>query len=97
MCKFMLLYVGPETPPNASHEGWPEWFDGIGHRLIDKGSPMAEGLALRADGSTSGAGTRLNGYSVVQAADSDEVVSLAKDHPYLTQGGQHSIEVYSLL
>jgi hypothetical protein len=27
MCKFMLLYVGPATPPDASHEGWPDWFD----------------------------------------------------------------------
>jgi hypothetical protein len=96
MCKFMLLYVGPATPPDASHEGWPDWFDDIGDRLIDRGSPMAKGLALQADGSTSGSGTDLNGYSIVLAEDADEVLGLAKDHPFLNQGDQYSIEVYSL-
>jgi hypothetical protein len=26
MTSFMLLYNGPATTPEASHEGWPEWF-----------------------------------------------------------------------
>jgi hypothetical protein len=67
MQRFMVLYVGPPTPPDASHEGWPAWFGKLGDRLVDKGSPMANGLALRGDGSTGGAVTRLNGYSIVQS------------------------------
>jgi hypothetical protein len=26
MRRFLLLYRGPPAPPDATHEGWPEWF-----------------------------------------------------------------------
>ena len=96
MGRFMLLYVGPATPPNASHKGWPEWFAKLSDRLIDRGSPMADGRVLHGDGSTSGATTRLNGYSIVQAESVDDVLSLVKDHPYQALGSEYSIEAYSL-
>jgi hypothetical protein len=96
MRRFMLLYAGPATPPNASHEGWPEWFEKLGGNLVDQGSPMADGLVLHGDGSASGSAIHLNGYSIIQAEHIDDVRSLVKDHPYLTHGHEYSIEVYSL-
>jgi hypothetical protein len=96
MPRFMVLYVGPPTPPDASHEGWPAWFDKLGDRLVDRGSPLARGLALHGDGTTSGSATQLNGYSVIQAEDMDEALGLVSDHPYLAQGREYSIEVYLL-
>jgi hypothetical protein len=50
MKKYMLLYKGPATPPNASHEKWPAWFDKLGDRLVSIGSPMNNGFALHRDG-----------------------------------------------
>jgi hypothetical protein len=96
MPRFMVLYVGPPTPPDASHAGWPEWFGKLGDRLVDRGSPLTNGLALHADGSTSGSATRLNGYSIIQAEDSNQALGLVKDHPYLAQGRGYSIEAYRL-
>jgi len=96
MKRFMVLYVGPAIPPDASHEGWPEWFGKLGGRLVNRGSPTADGVALHAHGSTSSSATHLNGYSIVQAEDTNDVLSLVKDHPYLAQGEEYSIEVYSL-
>ncbi len=96
MRRFMLLYTGPATPPNASHEGWPEWFANLGDRLTDRGSPMADGRVLHGDGITSGSTTRLNGYSIVQAEDMKDLLRLVKDHPYQALGGDYSIEAYSL-
>jgi hypothetical protein len=32
---FVLLYNGPTTSPGASHEGWPDWFQSIGDKLVD--------------------------------------------------------------
>ena len=96
MARFMVLYVGPPTPPDASHEGWPAWFDKLGDKLVDRGSPLANRLALHGDGSTGGAATRLNGYSIIQAADMDEALGLVRDHPYLAQGRGYSIEAYLL-
>jgi hypothetical protein len=92
----MVLYVGPPTAPDASHEGWPAWFNMLGDRLVDRGSPLADGLALHGDGSTGGAATRLNGYSIVRAEDTNEALGLVKDHPYLAQGAEHSVELHLL-
>jgi hypothetical protein len=41
MMRFLLLYSGPPTPPDSSHEGWPEWFSKVGDALVDLGSPTA--------------------------------------------------------
>jgi hypothetical protein len=94
--RFMLLYHGPATPTNASHEGWREWFSDLGDKLVERGSPMADGLALRGDGSTNGSTAHLNGYSVIQADDLDQVLSLVELHPYLRLGDEYSIEIHSL-
>jgi hypothetical protein len=92
----MLLYVGPATSPDASHEGWPEWFAKLGDRLADRGSPMADGRKLHGDGTTSSSVTRINGYSIVHAVDMNDLLSLVKDHPYQALGAEYSIEAYSL-
>ncbi len=96
MKRFMLLYVGPPPPPEASHEGWPEWFGKLGGNLVDKGSPMADGLVLHDDGSASGSAARLNGYSIIQAENIAHVRTLVNDHPNLALGHKYTIEVYSL-
>jgi hypothetical protein len=96
MKRFLLLYAGPATPPDASHEGWPEWFAKLGEGLVDRGSPIAGGTARRGDGSTSDPAARLNGYSIIQAKGLDEALSLVSDHPFLTQGDDYSVDVHLL-
>jgi YCII-related domain len=96
MTRFMVLYVGPPTPPDASHEGWPAWFAKLGDKLVDRGSPLAAGRAQRSDGSTGAAATHVNGYSLMQADDMDEALGLVRAHPYLAQGRQYSVEVHAL-
>jgi hypothetical protein len=96
MARYMVLYVGPPTPPDASHAGWPAWFEQLGDRLVDRGSPLADGRAVRGDGSVGDAATRLNGYSIIQADDPAQALDLVKDHPYLAQGPGYSIEAYLL-
>jgi hypothetical protein len=83
MKSFMLMYRGPATPPDASHQGWPEWFGRLGDRLIDIGSPMI------GDGD-------LNGFSIVRATDRDEVLELVRDHPFLAAGPEYVIDVYEV-
>jgi hypothetical protein len=97
MKKFMLLYKGPATPPGASHEKWPAWFNKVGDKLVDRGSPMDNGLALNSDASTSDSASDFNGYSMIQAENINEVVSLLKDHPFLSLGkGEYSVEIFEL-
>jgi hypothetical protein len=95
MASFILLYRGPATPPDASHAGWAEWFERTGDRLVDVGSPMTNGFAVDADETTSDS-AGLNGYSVVRASDRDEVLTMLRDHPYLSQGRDYAIEVFEV-
>jgi YCII-related domain len=94
--RFMMLYSGPPAPPNPSHEGWPEWFEKTGDALVDVGSPMANGVALRADGSTSDDAAPLRGYGLIQAEDRDEALELLRDHPLLALGAEYTIELYEV-
>src|SRR5918999_1899754 len=95
MKRFLLLYKGPPTPPDASHEGWPEWFRSIGDALVDVGSPAKNGVVLHANGSTSDA-AGLNGYGVIQAEGRSEALDLLRDHPLLALGGDWVIEVFEV-
>jgi YCII-related domain-containing protein len=95
MKRFLLIYSGPPTPPDASHEGWPEWFERLGDALVDVGSPMTNGIVLRSGAATTEDAARLNGYSIIQAADRDGAVELARDHP-LAQGGEYAIELFEI-
>ena len=96
MPTFILLYEGPPTPPDASHEGWPEWFQRRGDRLVDIGSPMLDGFVVQADGRTSGAAANLNGYSLFQAESREQVVDALRDHPFLAAGAEYRIQVFEV-
>jgi hypothetical protein len=97
MKKFILFYKGPITPPDAPHDKWPLWFNKAGEKLVDKGSPLAHGIALHSDGSTNDSAANFNGYSIVQAKNRNGVISLVKDHPFLSLGsGEYSIEIFEL-
>jgi hypothetical protein len=94
--RFLLLYKAPPAPPDATHEGWPEWFSGIGDALVDLGSPMKNGFVLHADGSTSDDPADLNGYCVIQADGRTEALDLARDHPLLALGDDYTIEMFEV-
>jgi len=97
MKKYILLYKGPATPPGASHDKWPAWLTKAGDRLVDIGSPMESGLVLHSDGSTRYSASDLNGYSIIQARNINDVISLVKDHPFLSLGnGEYSVEIFEL-
>lgn len=93
MPRFLVLYVGPPTPPGASHEAWPAWFDGLGDGLIERGSPVVRPVKVSADGSTGEAETRVKGYSIIRAQDADEALRLVQDHPILAAGAGYCVEV----
>ena len=96
MTRYMLLYTGPSTSPVASHDAWPGWFGHAGDRLVDVGSPLTEGLAIRNDQSMADPASRVNGYSIVEAENMTEAIALLGDHPYLSQGEAFTIEVHPL-
>ena len=96
MTRYMLLYTGPATSPAASHDAWPGWFRNAGDRLVDVGSPLTGGLAVRSDQSMADPASRVNGYSIVEAEDITKAIDLLDDHTYLAQGEGFTIEVHAL-
>jgi hypothetical protein len=94
--RFLLLYKGPPPPPDATHEGWPEWFDKTGDAVVEVGSPMKNGVVLHADGSTSDDATGLRGYGVIQADGRSEALDMLRDHPLLALGDEYAIEVFEV-
>src|SRR6266699_4753112 len=93
--KISTALSGASHTPDASHEGWPQWFHKLGDTLVDRGLPMAQGRSLRGDGSTGDSATSLNGYSIIQAADMGEALRLLHDHPYLSLGNEYTVEIFA--
>lgn len=105
MAKFMLLYVGPATPPadmspeatKQVMDAWNQWIGEVGDNMVDVGSPTANGQAVVDDGS-SGTASELNGYSIIEASDMESALKAAKMHPFLSaHNGKFRVEVFELL
>lgn len=104
MKKYMLLYNGPATQPEKMDkeemgkimDQWKAWYKKAGDAIVDMGAPMANGMALKDDG-TPGKPTLLSGYTVVQVEDKDELHELVKDHPFLSDNdGKFMVEAFEL-
>lgn len=105
MARFMLLYNGPATPmeeftaeqSEEQMQAWGAWMAKVGDALVDMGTPYGARAAVRADG-TKAEPTRLNGYSIVEAADVDAATALCEGHPFLADGRDvFSVEVFELV
>jgi hypothetical protein len=102
MANFLFAYRGgngmastPEAQEKVMAE-WGAWFSTLGSALVDAGKPFANSQTVHGDGSTtSGGGSGLTGYSVVDAADLAAATDLAKGCPLLADGG--SVEVYATI
>jgi hypothetical protein len=86
MTTFLFVYRVPEdhadTPRNVG-ETWREWFAGLGPSLVEIGDPVFRRQTIGKAAPTS----PLGGYSVVEAADLDAAIELARGCPILTVGG----------
>lgn len=79
---------GPETMA-----AWTAWFDSMGERLSDRGHPVFESTEL----GNCGEGTRLGGYTFVNAGDLESATALAKGSPALQAGGGVEVGAVTVL
>jgi hypothetical protein len=86
MPNFVFTYRSPQgyTPTTESRAAWMSWFDGMGDHLVELGRPVFERTAI---GDCSSASTELGGYSVIQAADINAAMAIAKGCPHLDRDG----------
>ena len=94
MKKYIVIYHAPEElmaqSANASPEDmdkgmedWMKWAAKCGDQLIDLGNPLMGGQKLSPDGNSQSSTRGVAGYSILQAADMDDVKSLLIGHPHL--------------
>ena len=98
MAKFMLIYHGggrPETPEEGEKvmAAWGAWMQGLGESLIDGGNPAGMSKTVTVSGIEDNGGSNpVSGYSLIDAADMDAALKMAKGCPILN-GGQGTVEV----
>lgn len=99
MPKFILAFRG--GMPKTREEGrkmmaeWNDWMTGLDKALIDKGAGFGKSRFLAASGREEKPVDPLSGYSIVEAADADAAIELARKNPIFALGG--SIEIAELM
>ncbi|ALV44521.1 Uncharacterized conserved protein [Arthrobacter alpinus] len=105
MSKFIYIYNGPATPIDQFTEeqsakelaAWGAWMGGVGTALLDAGAPFGARAAV-SDGGTSVTTSDLQGYSILEAESLDAAKTLAKGHPFLSEGkGRFTLEIFELV
>lgn len=100
MERFLIVYRGApvgEGEEAVHHpEQWSAWFDGLGAALLDRGSLTQASVEVpsRLIGPKL-SGSSLSGYSIVEAADFDEIVRIAQACPIFDERG--SVEIARLV
>lgn len=94
MKKFVFLSYGYETPTPEIKKAWGKWFESIGDKIVDGGSPLGSGREITHDGTNDlplGLDS-LTGYTIINAENIDEAVKIAEACPIIT-----SMRVYEAM
>lgn len=94
MKNFILTYHAPvdaawrtaESTPEEMEAGmkaWMAWAEKCGNKLVDFGTPLGNGVTMKAGGSGEDSMSTIIGYSILQAESMEEARELCKDHPHL--------------
>ena len=97
MPKFVLMFHGganPEEPSQETMDRWMVWFSELGDAVVDMGSPFAASATIASNGAPSEGSESdpATGYTVIEVANLDDAVDMAKACPGLASGG--SVKLY---
>jgi len=93
--RFLIIYHAPieamAQTANVSSEQqeagmalWKAWAEKVGSRLADLGAPLMNGKSLKPNGSSAPSRKEVAGYSLLDAADWEEVMDLLEGHPHIS-------------
>jgi len=104
MSKLVFVYHAPmvpaeATPPSpeaidAVMQQWGAWAATVGDRMVDFGTPLAGGVRVTAGSTKTPSDREIAGYSILEAANLDDALELARTHPHLNMPGGCEIEVH---
>ena len=96
MAKYLFVYYGgmmADTPAKQkkSMDAWMGWFGKLGKAVVDGGAPTMPGKIVSSSGTKSTGAKPVTGYSIIQAANLEAAVVMAKGCPSIPEGGQVAI------
>ncbi len=106
MKKFIVIYHIPadamwqtkNATPEQMAEGmelWTNWAKKCGDKLVDLGSPLANGIELGPNGENKKSTRNVAGYSILEAENMKELKSLLEGNPHLSGWSQEAtIEIH---
>jgi hypothetical protein len=103
MPKFIMIYksaepfdfgVLPESEIQKVSQVWGEWLGSFGGKLVDRGNQFKFGGKTISAGGSSDSDNLTSGYSIIEAANQDEALTMAQGSPIIGNGG--TVEVYEV-
>ncbi len=102
MPQFGLIYVG-EPRFSSQEEGqsnsqrYMEWLNGLGDAVVNRGIPMGPPTRVTAEGvSSDPREDRLTGVTIVEAADMDAAIEMARSCPYVDVAALDVVEIFEM-
>lgn len=107
MKKFVLIFNGKVSPDDMAQEEmkdvmdkWMAWFGTFKDQMVDGGNPFAAGAkSVTAKGVETIPADMwpAKGYTIINAADMDEAIEIAKSCPALIDDSEGAVRVYEAL
>jgi hypothetical protein len=98
MAKYIFVYHGGKAPESDADkarvmDAWSSWFESMGDTVVDGGHPVGQSSTVHAGGrvENNGGANPVSGYTLIEAANTDGAVAIARQCPILEDGG--SVEV----
>jgi len=90
MAKYLITYHGSKLPNDPAvleqaKMAFGQWLQEAGDAVIDAGAPTH--MVRQVSTGSPTAAVEIGGYSIVEAASVDAVVSLLNTHPFVERGG----------
>ena len=101
MTQFIITYLGgnqPATPDEgrAHFAKYMQWINSLGEAAVSAMNPLKDSHHVSPDGSVSkDAGTKMSGFTIIEAESIEAAVVITKACPFLDIGG--SLEVSELV
>ena len=102
MAQFGLLYVGEPkfaTPEQgqANAQAYFAWLNDLGDAVVNRGIPMGPPTRVTAEGVTrEERADRLTGLTIVEAADMDAAIEIAKICPYIEVAALDVVQIFEM-
>lgn len=103
MAQYIIVYLGGNRPSSSEQaqqhfKSYMEWLSSLGDAVVSPANPLKGTCTVNPDRSvTQGGVSTMSGYTVIAANSMDEVLSMAKNCPFLDLGGSLEVSEFAAM